>query len=55
MLFADSAYSDLARAGLLEQHKFAELFGVPAKSVQFNGGRLRLRINLFCPPTTPNW
>jgi iron(III) transport system substrate-binding protein len=49
MLFADSAYSDLARAGLLEQHKFTELFGVPAKSVQFNGGAFAFAHQLVLP------
>lgn len=49
MLFADSAYSDLIRAGLLDQHKFTELFGVPAKSVQFNGGAFAFAHQLVLP------
>lgn len=49
MLFSDAAYNDLALAGLLGQHKFTGLFGVPARSVQFNSGAFAFAHQLVLP------
>lgn len=49
MLFTDSAYNNLALAGMLGEHKFTELFGVPARSVQFNGGAFAFAHQLVMP------
>jgi iron(III) transport system substrate-binding protein len=54
MLFADSAYADLAKAGLLGEHSFSKLFGVPDRSVQFNGGAFAFAHQLVLPAYNTN-
>jgi iron(III) transport system substrate-binding protein len=54
MLFSDAAYNDLAKAGMLGVHDFSKLFGVPARSVQFNGGAFAFAHQLVLPAYNTN-
>lgn len=54
MLFSDAAYNDLAKSGMLGVHPFTKLFGVPARSVQFNGGAFAFAHQLVLPAYNTN-
>jgi ABC-type Fe3+ transport system substrate-binding protein len=49
MLASDAAYNDLARSGLLGSHSWSKLFGVPDRSVMFNGGAFAFAHQLVMP------